>query len=70
MIRVRDPYQLEEGNLGDVSAERLSVFEDFLGQLDLDKLDDKDKDKPDEGDESEKPDKPGKPDKPNRPKKK
>ncbi len=36
-------------------AERLSVFEDFLGKLDLDKLDDKDK--PDE----EPPDKPKKP---------
>ena len=29
----------------EVSSERLSVFEDFLGKLDLDKLDDKDKSK-------------------------
>jgi uncharacterized protein len=57
--------------VGDVSTERLSVFEDFLGKLDLDKLD---KDKP-EGDDQDKgdkpdPDKPGKSDKPKRPKKK
>ena len=31
--------------IGEVSSDRLSVFEDFLGKLDLDKLDDKDKDK-------------------------
>ena len=31
--------------VGEVSSDRLSVFEDFLGKLDLDKLDDKDKDK-------------------------
>ena len=56
--------------MGDVSTERLSVFEDFLGKLDLDRLDkdksegeDKDDDKPDS-------EKPGKPDKPKRPKKK
>ncbi len=52
--------------IGEVSSDRLSVFEDFLGKLDLDKLDDKDKDKPDEEDK----DKPEKPDKPPRPKKK
>jgi uncharacterized protein len=49
----------------EVSSERLSVFEDFLGKLDLDKLDDKDK-----PDEEDKPDKPAKPDKPKKPKKK
>jgi bifunctional DNase/RNase len=51
------------------STERLSVFEDFLGKLDLDKLD---KDKPEGDDKDDKPDadKPGKPDKPKRPKKK
>ncbi len=46
----------------DVSSERLSVFEDFLGKLDLDKLDSKDK--PDEEDKDDKPDKPSKPSKP------
>ncbi|MGZ6316695.1 MAG: bifunctional nuclease family protein, partial [Anaerolineales bacterium] len=58
--------------VGEVNTERLSVFEDFLGKLDLEKLD---KDKPDseeddQGDEpgAEKPDKP-KPDKPKKPKK-
>ena len=39
-------------------AERLTVFEDFLGKLNLDKLDDKDK--PDEEDPPEKPKKPKK----------
>ncbi|HTP01479.1 MAG TPA: bifunctional nuclease family protein [Anaerolineales bacterium] len=55
--------------MGDVSTERLSVFEDFLGKLDLDGLD---KDKPEGDDGEDKPDseKPGKPDKPKRPKKK
>ncbi len=60
--------------VGEVSTERLSVFEDFMGKLDLDKLD---RDKPasedkDEDDKpgSEKPDKPDKSDKPKRPKKK
>jgi bifunctional DNase/RNase len=42
-------------------TERLSVFEDFLGKLDIDNLEDKDK--PDD-------DKPDKPDKPKKPKKK
>ncbi len=41
--------------VGDVSSERLSVFEDFVDKLDLDKLDDKDKP------EDDKPDKPKKP---------
>jgi len=39
-------------------AERLSVFENFLGKLDLDQLDDKDK--PDDDKPSDKPDKPKK----------
>ncbi|MCL4530601.1 MAG: bifunctional nuclease family protein [Chloroflexi bacterium] len=52
----------------DVSSERLSVFEDFLGKLDLDRLDSKDK--PDEEDKGDKPDKPDKPSKPGKPKKK
>ncbi|MGE5072211.1 MAG: bifunctional nuclease family protein [Anaerolineae bacterium] len=53
--------------MADFSTERLSVFEDFLGKLDLDKLD---KDKP-EGDDPNKDDKPDseKPDKPDKPKK-
>jgi bifunctional DNase/RNase len=57
--------------MGDVSTERLSVFEDFLGKLDLDKLD-KDKSEGEDKDSDDKPDseKPGKPDKPKRPKKK
>jgi hypothetical protein len=53
--------------VGEVNTERLSVFEDFLGKLDLDKLDDKNK--PDEEDKSDKPSN-GKPDKPKKPKKK
>jgi bifunctional DNase/RNase len=52
----------------DVSSERLSVFEDFLGKLDLDKLDSTDK--PNEEDKGDKPDKPDKPNKPSKPKKK
>jgi bifunctional DNase/RNase len=55
-------------------SERLSVFEDFLGKLDLDNLDNKDKpdeeDKPDRSDKPSKPDKPDKSDKPKKPKKK
>jgi len=44
-------------------TERLSVFEDFLGKLDIDKFDDKDK--PDDDKPSDdKPDKPKKPKKP------
>ena len=53
--------------VGEVNTERLSVFEDFLGKLDLDKLDDKNK--PDEEDTSDKPPT-DKTDKPNKPKKK
>lgn len=45
--------------VGDVSSERLSVFEDFVDKLDFDKLDDQDKPK-DKG-EDDKPDKPSKP---------
>ncbi len=48
--------------VGDVSTERLSVFEDFVGKLDLDKLD---KGKPDSEDKDDADaDKPGKPKKP------
>jgi len=53
--------------VGEVNTERLSVFEDFLGKLDLDKLDDKNK--PDEEDNSDKPPT-DKTDKPKKPKKK
>ena len=60
--------------VGEVSSERLSVFEDFLGKLDLDKLDKgtpPTADGPDDGDQEAGPD-PGaeKPDKPKRPRKK
>ena len=51
--------------VGEVSSERLTVFEDFMDKLDLNKLDDKDKPE-DQG----KDDKPDKPDKPAKPKKK
>ncbi len=53
--------------VGEVSKERLSVFEDFVGKLDLDRLD---KEKP-EADDDDKPDteNPGKTDKPDKPKK-
>ncbi len=53
--------------VGEVSTERLSVFEDFVGKLDLDRLD---KEKP-EGEDDDKPeaDQPGKNDKPDKPKK-
>jgi uncharacterized protein len=57
--------------VGDVSSERLSVFEDFLGKLDLDKLDKgtpPDSDKPEDNDEESGPD--TGPDKPKRPRKK
>jgi len=56
--------------VGEVSKERLSVFEDFLGKLDLDRLD-KDKPEGEDKDEDDKPtaDKPGKSDKPDKPKK-
>ena len=55
--------------MGDISTERLSVFEDFMGKLDLDKLD-KDKPEGDDKDQGDKPDDPDKPSKPKRPKKK
>jgi bifunctional DNase/RNase len=60
--------------VGEVSKERLSVFEDFLGKLDLDKLDrdrpgDDDK-KQDDRPSPEDPPGPEKPDQPKRPKKK
>jgi len=44
------PVRSEPAPLSEEGTERLSVFEDFLGKLDLDKLDDKDKpdDEPDE----------------------
>lgn len=56
--------------VGEVSKERLSVFEDFLGKLDLDRLD-KEKPEGEDKDEDDKPtaDKPGKSDKPDKPKK-
>ena len=47
--------------IGEVSSERLSVFEDFMDKLDLDKLDDQDKpEDPDQG-KDDKPNKPSKP---------
>lgn len=49
---------------GEISSERLSVFEDFLEKLDLDK------DKPDDEEQGDQPDAPPKPGKPGRPKKK
>ena len=70
----QQPRSAKQGPpVGEVSKERLSVFEDFLGKLDMDKLD-QDKSKgedkgPDDPAGSEKPDAGGKPDKPNRPKK-
>jgi len=52
------PARSEPVPLSEEGTERLSVFEDFLGKLDLDKLDDKDK--PSDDDPSDKPDKPKK----------
>jgi bifunctional DNase/RNase len=49
------PAQSEPTPLSEEGSARLSVFEDFLGKLDLDKLDDKDKPSDDES-----PDKPKK----------
>ncbi len=46
----QSPGPTRSAPVGEVSSDRLSVFEDFLGKLDLDKLDDKDKDKPDDED--------------------
>ncbi len=57
------------GPMADFNPERLSVFEDFMGKLDLDKLD-KDKPEGDDKDKGDKPDDPDKPGKPKRPKKK
>lgn len=48
--------------LSQEGAERLTIFEDFLGKLNIDKLDDEDK--PDDDKPSDKPDKPKKPKKP------
>ncbi len=53
--------------VGDVSSERLSVFEDFVDKLDMNKLDDKNK--PKGKGEDDKPDKPDKPDRPKKPRK-
>jgi hypothetical protein len=50
----QSPGATRPAPVGEVSSDRLSVFEDFLGKLDLDKLDDKDKDKP-EDDDKDKP---------------
>ena len=52
------PEKSEPAPLSKEGAERLTVFEDFLGKLDLDKLDDKDK--PDEDEPPQKPKKPKK----------
>ena len=55
-----EPEKAEPAPLSKEGVERLSVFEDFLGKLDLDKLDEK-KDKPDdEDDQSDTPKKPKK----------
>jgi bifunctional DNase/RNase len=51
------PEMNEPAPLSQEGVERLSVFEDFLGKLNLDKLDDKDK----PNDDEEPPDKPKKP---------
>ena len=47
--------------IGEVSSERLSVFEDFMDKLDMNKLDDKDKPEDKDKGKDDKPDKPGKP---------
>lgn len=52
------PEKSEPAPLTKEGAERLTVFEDFLGKLDLDKLDDKDK--PEDDEPPEKPKKPKK----------
>jgi len=52
------PTRSEPTPLSDEGSARLSVFEDFLGKLDLDKLDDKDK--PSDSDTPDKPKKPKK----------
>jgi len=53
------PEQSEPAPLSQEGVERLSVFEDFLGKLNLDNLDDKDK--PSSDDDEAPPDKPKKP---------
>src|SRR5512141_266080 len=55
-----EPEKAEPAPLSKEGAERLSVFEDFLGKLDLDKLDEK-KDKPDDEDDPTGSDSPKKP---------
>jgi len=55
----QEPEKSEPAPLSKEGVERLSVFEDFLGKLDLDKLDDKNK--PDNDEEEPPPDKPKKP---------
>ena len=52
------PARNEPAPLSEEGTERLSVFEDFLGKLNLDKLDDEDKSS--DEDASDKPDKPKK----------
>ena len=47
--------------IGDISSERLSVFEDFMDKLDMNKLDDQDKPEDKDKGKDDKPDKPGKP---------
>ena len=54
------PARLPSAPLTEEGNERLSIFEDFLGKLDLDKLDDKDKPEDDNPDKSDKPSKPKK----------
>lgn len=53
------PEKSAPAPLSKEGAERLSVFEDFLGKLDIDKFNDEDK--PDDDKPSDKPDKPKKP---------
>ena len=55
----QEPEKSEPAPLSKEGVERLSVFEDFLGKLDLDKLDDKDQ-SDDEDNPSDKPKKPKK----------
>lgn len=52
------PARSEPAPLSEEGSARLSIFEDFLGKLDLDTLDDKDK--PGDDQPSDKPDKPKK----------
>jgi len=47
--------------IGEVSSERLTVFEDFMDKLDMNKLDDKDKPEDKDKGKDDKPDKPSKP---------